>query len=465
MRPLTLRLCLIGLLALFAAACQRTLIQLATQEGGGLSLATATAAAERTASVLDIQGEVETRSNDANPWLPAVEGQLLGVGGQIRTSVDGRALVRLTEGSKIRLGPDTLFTVTFLNPYLDSLLTSIKLEKGSVWVLLRDGALDVDTPFGIASARGAYLSVAFDARKQSVAVTCLQGTCSFGTLFIPIGFKLSQAEHADTAPERMTFADYGVWGSSIPEATQLAYLATEAVVQGSATVPVVATQSPTPTVLPTAAPTLAPQEPTHTASPPTPTPLVLLPPTLPPIPFTPIPPAPIIGRHLVSGGETLFCIARGYGVLPAAIAQANGLPTPFTVFPGQVLKIPAVQWKDILPGPVCQPQFASPFPALPFATDTPAATATTAGPPLTLSLAFLCVANCSGQQGEYIVRIWAEAGGGIEPYTFTPGETFDVTLQHCVTGTGVVTVISADGQTASAPWEYQDVNCPPASAP
>src|SRR3990172_8395426 len=318
MRPLTLRLCLIGLLALFAAARQRTLLQLATREGGGPSLATATAAAERTASVLDIEGEGEPRANDATPWLPAVEGQLLGGGGQIRTSVDGRALVRLTEGSKIRLGPDTLFTVTFLNPYLDSLLTSIKLEKGSVWVLLRDGALDVDTPFGIASARGAYLSVAFDARKQSVAVTCLQGTCSFGTLFIPIGFKLSQAEHADTAPERMTFADYGVWGSSIPEATQLAYLATEAVVQGSATVPVVATQSPTPTVLPTAAPTLAPQEPTHTPSPPTPTPppplaprdppppapppppppLAPPPPPPPPIPFTPIPPAPIIGRHL-----------------------------------------------------------------------------------------------------------------------------------------------------------------------
>jgi len=472
MRSLTLRLLSLGLIACLTAACQRTLIQLATQEGGGVSLATATATAERTASVLDLQGKVETRLNDVNPWLPAQDGQTLGVEGQIRTGPDGRALIRLTEGSKVRLGPNTTLVVTFLNPYLDSLLTSIRLEKGNIWVLLRGGALDVETPFGTASARTAYLSVGFDAQKQSVAVTCLQGTCSFGSLFIPTGFKLNRAEQTNAAPERMTFADYGVWGSSIPEATQLAYLATEAVAQGSATAPLVATQpaTPTPPPSPTAAPggeaTLTPQEPTRT---PVPSPTLVVPrqPTITPVPFTPIPPAPLIGRHLVVGGETLFCIARAYGVLPAAIAQANNLSLPFTVFPGQVLKIPAVRWTNILSGPVCQPQFTSPFPALPFVTDTPVVVAspTPAGPPLTLSLAFLCVANCSGQSGDYLVRIWATASGGIAPYTFTPGETFDVTLQHCLAGSGVVTVASADGQTASTTWEYLDVNCPPTAAP
>ena len=33
----------------------------------------------------------------------------------------------------------------------------------------------------------------------------------------------------------------------------------------------------------------------------------------------------ILGEHQVKAGETLYCIGRGYGVRPAAIAEANGL--------------------------------------------------------------------------------------------------------------------------------------------
>ena len=74
--------------------------------------------------------------------------------------------------------------------------------------------------------------------------------------------------------------------------------------------------------------------------------------------------ADIIGKHVVKRGETLYCIGRGYGVLPGAIAQQNNIRSPFTLFPGQVLNIPASQWKNIPNGPVCAPQFASPYPSL-----------------------------------------------------------------------------------------------------
>jgi LysM repeat protein len=484
-----LGLCLASL-AVFAAACERQLIQVATQDGGGLSLVTATATPERAATLLELQGQVEARTNDANPWQPAREGQSLGKDGQVRTSGDGRALFRLTEGSKVRLGGDTFFTAKLLGPFLDNQDVSLHLEKGEVFVMLKGNTqLDVETPFGTAKARlGAYLSVSFDSKQQTVAVTCLQGGCSFGDpgIFIPAGFKLDHAEQPSAAPVRMEFSDYGVWGQKVPEATQLAYLATEAAVQGSATVPVVATPSPTPSPRPTATrpppptatrapsatpppagttPPPTPLPPTATLTPvPSPTPVTLRP-TITAIPFTPLPPAPIIGRHLVKDGETLFCIARGYGVLPAAIAQANGLAAPFIVFPGQVLGIPAVQWTDILPGPVCQPQFVSPFPGLPFATNMPPATATPAGPPLTLALNLLCIFNCGSQDGDYVVHIEAQANGGLAPYTFTPGQTFDVTSRHCFTAGGLVTVTSADGQTTSAAWSYQDVSCPPTASP
>ena len=52
-------------------------------------------------------------------------------------------------------------------------------------------------------------------------------------------------------------------------------------------------------------------------------------------------PGPAVAfSHHVHRGETLSGIARQYGVLPAALAEANGLATPYVIFPGQELAIP-----------------------------------------------------------------------------------------------------------------------------
>jgi LysM repeat protein len=469
MRFVASRMICYGLAACLVAACQRTLIPRPTEAVPPTGLIVPTA--ERSATVAEISGTVETRGEAAARWSAASAGLVLGEGSQIRTGTGSRALVRLTEGSKIRLGPDTSFTFTLLNPFLENRLTSLALDKGELWVLLADGALDVETPLGLAAARGAYMSVAYDAGAQSVSVSCLQGTCSFGSLFIPSSHKLVGAERGTASPEPMDIADYGAWGHNVPEATQLAFYATEAVVQGSATLPVVATAtvtspiSPTPTATATTVPTstdgATPGPDRPTLLPPSPTPRTV-PPTPTRVPPTPVPPAPIIGQHRVLGGETIFCIGRVYGVLPAAIAQANGLRQPFVVFPGQVLRIPAVQWRDIGPGPVCPPQFQSPFPGLPVAPTAPPVSATPAGAPLAVTLSTQCLANCDSQDGSYLVRFYVTVSGGVPPYTYSPGQTFDLTFPHCVTQRGVVTVTSADGQTASRNWEYVDVSCPPA---
>lgn len=44
--------------------------------------------------------------------------------------------------------------------------------------------------------------------------------------------------------------------------------------------------------------------------------------------------------YTVRPGDTLFAIARRYGVSPWAIAWANALPNPNLIYPGQVLRIP-----------------------------------------------------------------------------------------------------------------------------
>jgi len=164
----------------------------------------------------------------------------------------------------------------------------------------------------------------------------------------------------------------------------------------------------------------------------------------------------------------VFCIARGYGVLPAAIVQANGLSTPFTVVPGQKLKIPAVQWGNILSGPVCAPQFNSPYPGLPVTSPTPPPAPTTTGaatspppttPPLSLSIHFQCLSGCDSGE-TYIMRITAVVTGGWTPYTFYPAQVQDLTFPHCVDQSGTVTVTSADGQILTSPWTQHDVSCP-----
>lgn len=95
----------------------------------------------------------------------------------------------------------------------------------------------------------------------------------------------------------------------------------------------------------------------------------------------------IAGTHIVQQGDTLFCIGRGYGVLPLAIAEANNIFMDTVLAVGQSLLIPAVRWEDMGAGTTCQPQFQPPFAGLPPSTATTvgaatvvAATATTVPP-------------------------------------------------------------------------------------
>jgi hypothetical protein len=148
---------------------------------------------------------------------------------------------------------------------------------------------------------------------------------------------------------------------------------------------------------------------------------------------------------------------------PGAIAQTNGLQGALVVYPGQVLRIPKVQWVNIVIGPVCAPQFVSPFPGLPVPTATSAAplpTATPSGPPLVLEIHIDCVDNCNSSEGNYVLRFNLSASGGIQPYTFDPVPPFDVTVPHCTTGTDLVSVRSADGQFVQETWSYHDPSCP-----
>jgi LysM repeat protein len=76
-----------------------------------------------------------------------------------------------------------------------------------------------------------------------------------------------------------------------------------------------------------------------------------------------------ICNHVVKTGETLYCIARAYGVDPWAISSHNGLVNPSLIYPGQVLAIPD-SYMSIGAGPTCVAQCGgSPPPACTCASD------------------------------------------------------------------------------------------------
>jgi LysM repeat protein len=62
-----------------------------------------------------------------------------------------------------------------------------------------------------------------------------------------------------------------------------------------------------------------------------------------------------ICSHVVQPGETIYCIARAYGVSATAIATYNGITNPNRIRPGQVLAIPDA-YATLPAGPVCARQ-------------------------------------------------------------------------------------------------------------
>ena len=493
---------------------------LAGCRGAGISLPgmggepAASPTPERRALLRQATGQVEARLDAEQSWGGAVIGLALDQGSQLRTvGEDSSAFIQLTEGSKIRVGPDSALSFNFLNPFMDSKLTAMALDEGQTYIMLSDGQIDVETPAGRASALKAYMGVAYDPNSQTVTVTCLQGTCSFNQTFIPQGFKFVQTQFEDARPTAMEAADYGAWVRDVPEAEALGPLGeasgeapTEVAAVTEPPTEVAATEPPTEAaatevaateIPPTEAPTEAVATATEAAPTPEPATPTLAPtvtkaaatPTLAPtIARTATQPAsgsrpttrplptntayPSIGTHVVLPGETLYCIGRAYGVLPSAIAAANNVTVAERLLSGTVLSIPAARWVSIQPGPVCATQFASPYPGLPYnppvyptagpaPTLPPGVTATpgTASDPLVLNeIAALCIGGCT-EGATYRVRIIVNASGGVGPLSYSPGQQYDLDFPRCTKSSGSVTVTAANGQSVTGTWVYDDSAC------
>jgi hypothetical protein len=130
-----------------------------------------------TATLKEITGTVAIKQPGASGFSPTSIGMELQLNGSIQTGDDGRARLDLSTGTIIRVAPSSLFTLTSNRPSNGSLSTQLNLNAGIIFIILNGGNTNVNTPSGVATVRGSYLSVYVDPTTQTVVVTCLEGHC------------------------------------------------------------------------------------------------------------------------------------------------------------------------------------------------------------------------------------------------------------------------------------------------
>lgn len=183
----------------------------------------AVAAQSGDATFSEIQGQVQSRPDVDAAFSPVTDGATLAPGGQAQTGEDGRARLTLPDGSIVRMAENTEFQLNESESGLNGLLHRLRLEFGQLWIILSGQALEVDTPSGVASVRGSYMSVFYDPATGLLYITCLEGECSLtnaGETVILTAGQSATIGGLDEAPVAgvMTAEDFDAWLEYNPEA-------------------------------------------------------------------------------------------------------------------------------------------------------------------------------------------------------------------------------------------------------
>ncbi len=195
----------------------------ATSGAGG-----STGSETRSATISEIQNTVEARESDSAEWKTAGTGEQVAAGGGVRTGDESRARVDISDGTILRVAPNTEFQLATLSPELANPVTKLVVASGRLfaWITeaLGGGSFEVETPSGVATVRGSLMSAAYSSTDARLVVTCLQGNCRLtgtsGKFTDLIEGQLSEiaGPGKDPSPARlMTLAELDEWAIEFPE--------------------------------------------------------------------------------------------------------------------------------------------------------------------------------------------------------------------------------------------------------
>lgn len=170
-------------------------------------------------SLVEIDGTVQVLNPQDGVFTNATVGSALAAGDQALAHANSQARVDFSNGTMVRFGPLTLFTIKQVSDQVSRL----ELAVGRVWVLLNGGRMEISTPAGTAVVQGSSMNVSVDRTSGETAATCLEGACALsndaGEVNIAAG-QTGVASSSDTAPvtRAMSQEDMQGWLYLVPEA-------------------------------------------------------------------------------------------------------------------------------------------------------------------------------------------------------------------------------------------------------
>lgn len=273
------------------------------------------------AALFEVSGTVQTLKPAEGLFRDASDGDAIAVKDQVLTHDNGRVRIDISNGTIVRVGPLTTFTLEDMDVNASGPFARFKLDIGELWIILNGGQVNVDTPAGLASVRGSYLNVIVRPDTGETIVTCLEGTCTLGngggTVTLTAG-ESARILNSSQPPEtgKMDDQDVQRWLDANPEATLVV-------------VPLTAAPN-TPTPGPSATDDPAQPSPTTGAENSATT------------SATAIDCGPPDGWviYTVKAGETLFGIGGAFQVSVPDLQKANCMGTSVAILAGQGLFVP-----------------------------------------------------------------------------------------------------------------------------
>jgi hypothetical protein len=132
---------------------------------------------EQRAVIKNIIGQVEVSLTDQVKWRPARVGMPVTMGNDIRTYVESGADIELESGSVIKIGENTVVTLSKLLQGSGGAAsnTSLKVGTGKIWANVKKltttkSLFEFETPTAVASIRGTRLGVSVDAQGTAIDV-------------------------------------------------------------------------------------------------------------------------------------------------------------------------------------------------------------------------------------------------------------------------------------------------------
>lgn len=137
-------------------------VALALSAGMAMLFNSTTAEGARTATLTNLKGTVLVMKSGTTAWIAGTDRMALGEGDQIRTEGRSSAIVKMDDGSMMKVGPLAMMKVEALGRSGRDNKTNMGVEVGKTWNrvnrLSGDAKFDVSTPTAVAGVRGTYFS-------------------------------------------------------------------------------------------------------------------------------------------------------------------------------------------------------------------------------------------------------------------------------------------------------------------